>query len=138
MRKNIYQHWVVGCNVSTVNTCISWRLGCLEPFAVSSLWLMKVSISPMTEQSLLPGFWSGLDMKQEAEGSGPSPYMLHDEQTHPALRGLPCCWDEEASQTWQGTCCVNPPPCCHHSSAKEPRQEHLHIPPSPCLAFTRL
>lgn len=85
-----------------------------------------------------PGFWSGFDLKQEAEGSGPSPFMLHDEHTHPALRGLPCCWDQEASQTWQGTCRVTPPPCCHHSSAKEPGEEHLHIPPNPCLAFTRL
>lgn len=69
-------------------------------------------------------------MKQEAEGSGPSPFMLHDEQAHPALRGLPCCWSR-VSQTRQGTCCVTPPPCCHHSSEKEPRQEHLHIPPIP-------
>lgn len=86
----------------------------------------------------VPGFWSGFDLKQEAEGSGPSPFMLQDEQAHPALRGLTCCWDQEVSQTWQGTCHVTPPPCCHHSSAEEPRQEHLHIPHNPCLTFTRL
>lgn len=56
----MYQHWVVGCNVSTVKTCTSWRLDRLLPFAVSSLGLMMVFILPMTEQSLYQGFGVGL------------------------------------------------------------------------------
>lgn len=53
-------------------------------------------------------------MKQEAKGSGPSPFMLHDERVHPALRGMPCCWDQEMSQMAGDLLC--------HSSSLLPSQ----------------
>lgn len=137
MRKKIYHHWVVGCNVPTDKDWISWRLGCLEPFAVSSLELMMVFISTMTEESFYKGFGVGLAWSRKPRAQA-LPHSCCTMSKHIPL------WEEclaagiRRCHRWQGTCCVTPPPCCHHSSAQEPKQDHLPVLLNPCLTFTRL